>query len=529
MKVLIGVDKGTSATKTVVIDAENGTVVASAARRTPTLDVAPGRHEEDMDTTWACVAETIRESLGSLAAAAGAGAGADAGASADVEVLAVGVCGHMGGLWTLDADGRPAGPAIGWTDSRAVGILEEWENRGLGERMFDLGGNAMIAGMPSVLYAWMARHEPEHLSRVATVFMAKDFVNYRLTGQITTDESDLSFVPCDIRSRELSPELFELMGIPGLLPLLPRAVPSETIVGHVTAEAAALTGLPEGTPVVAGLGDSVANAIGAGAYGAGQAVTVIGTSFMNAVSTSTPVLEPTGVGFTYLMPEGRWQRVLSNTGGGTLGIDWYLRSLGRLDGEAIEAGETSLAELLEGPVTAVPPGANGVTFLPYLGTAGATAPFVDPFARASFTGLTETTARHDLLRAVLEGVAYSMRECYAAMPVDVHEIRMTGGGARSDLWRQICADVMGQELAVPQVDESGAVGVAVVAGVGVGHFAGYAEGVERLVENGSVQVPEPGNAPAYDRGYAHYRRLRFTFSELWRARAAFLDSERTLE
>lgn len=515
MKVLIGVDKGTSATKTVVIDAENGTVIASAARRTPTRETAPGRHEEDMDTTWSCVAETLRESLGSLAP--------------DTEVLAVGVCGHMGGLWCLDAEGRPAGPAIGWTDSRAVGILEEWENQGLSEKIFDLGGNALIAGMPAVLYAWMARHEPEFLDRVTTVFMAKDFVNYRLTGRITTDESDLSFVPCDIRRREPSPELFELMGIPGLMRLLPRAVSSDTIIGHVTAEAAALTGLPEGTPVVAGLGDSVANALGAGAYGAGQAVTVIGTSFMNAVSTSTPVLEPAGVGFTYLMPEGRWQRVLSNTGGGTLGIDWYLRSLGSIDGEAIQAGETSLAELLEGPVKAVPPLANGVTFLPYLGTAGASAPFVDPFARASFTGMTDATSRHDLLRAVLEGVAYSMRECYAVMPVDVHEIRMTGGGARSDLWRQICADVLGQELAVPQVDESGAVGVAVAAGVGVGYFTDYAEGVARLVKNGSVQVPEPRNAPAYDRGYEAYRRLRFTFSDLWRARAAFLESERTLE
>jgi sugar (pentulose or hexulose) kinase len=515
MKVLIGVDKGTSATKTVVIDAEDGRVVASAARRTPTLDTVSGRHEEDMDTTWSCVAETIRESLGAL--------------GPDAEVLAVGVCGHMGGLWCLDADGRPAGPAIAWTDSRAVGILEEWESQGLGPRIFDLGGNAMIAGMPSVLYAWKARHEPEFLERVATVFMAKDFVNFRLTGQITTDESDLSFVPCDIRRREPSPELFELMGIPGLLPLLPRAVSSETIIGHVTADAAAQTGLPEGTPVVAGLGDSVANALGAGAYGAGQAVTVIGTSFMNAVSTSAPVLEPRGVGFTYLMPENRWQRVLSNTGGGTLGIDWYLRSLGCIDGDAIQAGETSLAELLEGPVRDVPPLANGVTFLPYLSTAGATAPFVDPFARASFTGMTESTSRHDLLRAVLEGVAYSMRECYAAMPVDVHEIRMTGGGARSELWRQICADVIGQELAVPRVDESGAVGVAVAAGVGVGHFRDYAEGVARLVADGSVQTPEPGRAPDYDRGYADYRRIRSTFSELWRARAAFLDTERSPE
>lgn len=512
MKVLVGVDKGTSATKTVVINADDGAVVGAFARRTATLDSGAGRHEEDMNTTWTCVAETISESLKSL--------------GPDDEVVAVGVCGHMGGLWGLDSDGDPVGPAIGWPDSRAVDLLDEWEEQGLTEKFFELGGNALIAGMPSVLYAWMVRHEPARVLRLNTVFLAKDYVNYRLTGQIATDESDLSFVPCDIRRREPSAELFELMGIPELASLIPAAVTSETVVGHVSAEASRQTGLPEGTPVVAGLGDAVANALGVGAHREGQAATVIGTSFMNVATTDEPVLEPAGVGFTYLMPEGRWQRLLCNTGGGTLGLDWYLQTLCRVDAALVESGESSLNAIIEGPVAEVPPLACGVMFLPYLSTAGATAPFVDPWARGSFTGMTPATSRHDLLRAVLEGVAFSMRECYAAMPVDVQEIRMTGGGARSHLWRQICADVLDRELAVPQVDESGAIGAALAAGVGAGHFANYAEGIARLVLEGSTQTPDKTHRATYDRGYADYQQLRTKFTELWRARAAFLASER---
>ncbi|MDO9377452.1 MAG: FGGY-family carbohydrate kinase [Nocardioidaceae bacterium] len=514
MKVLVGIDKGTSAVKTVVLDADDGTVVGTSTRRTPTLDGGAGRHEEDMDTTWACVAETIAESLSSL--------------EHGDEVVAVGVCGHMGGLWGLDSDGHPVGPAIGWPDSRAVDLLHEWDTQGLAERFFEIGGNALIAGMPSVLYAWMVRHEPARASRLRTVFLAKDYVNYRLTGQIATDESDLSFVPCDIRRRAPSTELFDLMGVPELAGLLPTAVTSETVVGRVTAEASRWTGLPEGTPVVAGLGDAVANALGVGAHRPGQAATVIGTSLMNVVTTDEAVLEPAGVGFTYLMPEGRWQRLLCNTGGGTLGLDWCLETLCGDDAARVRSGETTLKDLVEGPVAGVPPLAAGVTFLPFLSTAGSTAPFVDPWARGSFSGLSATTSGHHVLRAVLEGVAFSMRECYAAMPVDIHEIRMTGGGARSPLWRQICADVLGRELAVPQVEESGAVGAALAAGVGAGRFRDYADGIARLVRNGSTQHPDHSLRPTYDRGYADYQRLRESFTELWRARAAFLDSERRL-
>jgi len=297
------------------------------------------------------------------------------------------------------------------------------------------------------------------------------------------------------------------------------------VIGRVGTEAARSTGLPVGTPVIAGLGDAVANALGVGAHRAGRAATVIGTSFMNVVTTDEPVLDPAGVGFTYLMPEGRWQRLLCNTGGGTLGLDWYLRTLCGSDAARIDAGELTLRDLIEGPVSEVAPLSGGVVFLPYLNTAGATAPFVDPWARGSFTGITDRSTPYELLRAVLEGVAYSMRECYAAMPVEVAEIRMTGGGARSALWRQICADVLGQELLVPEVEESGAVGAALAAGVGSGCFASYDDGATLLVPEGPEQQPSAALRDIYDEGYRTYRTQRHAYAPLWRTHARFLAAE----
>ncbi|MDB5659686.1 MAG: carbohydrate kinase [Cypionkella sp.] len=506
MTYVLGIDKGTTATKTVVLRAETGEALATARRQTPVFHRHPDWHEEDMDLTFAAVAETIREAI------------AKAGI-APSEIAAIGVSGHMGGLWTLDAVGQPLGRAVAWPDARAAGLLAEWHADGRDEAMFEVCGNAPIPGLPLVLLSWLKSHEPERYAKISTVFCAKDYINFRLTGVIATDESDLSFFPCDIRKRCVSPELLALAGVPEIAHCLAPVLATGELVGRITAEAAALTGLAIGTPVVTGAGDAVAAAIGVGALAPGQAVTVIGTSFMNNLTIDAPLLEPRNVGFLFLMPGGRWQRLMSNTGGGSLCLDWALSAFGRVE---FAADDPTIFARIEAEARKLPPVPDGLIVHPYFGTSGMTAPRHDPTARGSVFGLDMATSPISLIRSVMEGVAFSMVDCYAALSAPVTDIRLTGGGARSRLWCEICAAVMNRPLLLPEVEETGALGVAMLAAVHAGFHPDLATAALRMVRIADTVTPDPVWAARYAAAYPLFRALGRDLIPLWKHRAALL-------
>jgi sugar (pentulose or hexulose) kinase len=506
MTYVLGIDKGTTATKASIFQASNGRVLATARRPTPSFRPHPDWHEEDMEGTYAGVAGVICDVI----------ALAKINAS---EIVGVGVSGHMGGLWALDAVGRPAGPAIAWPDGRAAQLLEAWKEDGRVDRLFAISGNAPIPGLPLVLLAWLKENDPEFYGRIATVFCAKDYINYRLTGAIATDESDLSFFPCDIRKRAPSEALFELAGITEMGARLAPVLDIGSIVGRVTAEAALETGLVEGTLVVTGAGDAVAAAIGVGALEAGQAVTVIGTSFMNNLTVDAPLLEPAGVGFLFLMPDGRWQRLMSNTGGGSLCLDWIVSAFGA---KAFPPAD-DLFVTLEKAARAVPPLSGGLIIHPYFNTSGMSAPRHDPLARGSIFGLETATTPIALVRAVMEGVAFSMIDCYGALNAPVNEIRITGGGARSALWREICAAAMNRPLKVPEAEETGALGVALLAARAAGLYASLPEAAEAMVRISDIVVPDPALVERYAQAYPLFRDLGKDLAPLWKRRAALLE------
>ncbi|MFE0750897.1 FGGY-family carbohydrate kinase [Gordonia sp. NPDC058843] len=503
--VVIGVDKGTSSLKTIAVDLATGELVAECGARTPSFYPTAGRHEEDPETTWATVASTIKAVVGAL--------------DPRTSIAAIGVTGHMGGLWALGADGEPVGRAICWPDARATAVLDEVGDRGLLDALFDISGNALIPGTPYPLLAWLKRAEPERYHGIRHFFMAKDYVNYRLTGVVATEESDLSFAPCDFRGRRKSEEFFAAFGIEEMSARLPEVGVSDGLLGTVTAEAAAETGLPVGTPVCAGTGDATANMIGIGAAHDGQAVTTIGTSLMNGTSTDHPLLEPAGVGFGFLMPENRWQRQITNSGGGTLCLDWVINTFCPAEVDRIARGATTLGEVVRGFAAAAEPGCRGLVFHPYLNTAGATAPFLDVNARGSFVDLRGDTTPAELVRAVMEGTALSVRDCYAAMPVQIDEIRLTGGGARSVEWSQIIADVLQKTIVAPDVPESGALGAAMLAAVATGQYTDLDTVTARLVRPGRVHEPDPATGALYDDAFAVYRAVLEPLREVWAATA----------
>lgn len=510
MTYVLGIDKGTTMTKAALFDAATGRVVATARRPTKSFRPHPDWHEEDMAGTFDGVAAAIRETIASSGVRA-------------KEIVGVGVCGHMGGLWALDRDGASAGPAIAWPDARASALLEGWKEDGTAERLFEIAGNAPIPGLPLVLLAWLKTNDRAYYDRIDTVFLAKDYVNYRLTGVKATDESDLSFFPCDIRARTPSRELFALAGVGEMEARLAPVMTIGEIVGHVTAQAAGLTGLAEGTPVVTGAGDAVAAAIGVGALESGQAVTVIGTSFMNNLTVDTPLLEPAGVGFLFLMPDGRWQRLMSNTGGGSLCLDWILRAFGTQaygDGEAIDFAR------VEADARAVP-AAAGLIVHPYFNTSGMTAPRFEPLARGSIFGLDLSSGPAALVRAVMEGVAFSMIDCYGALDAPVTQITITGGGARSALWREICASAMDRPLSIPEAEETGALGVALLAARAGGLYETLPDAARAMVRVAATVDPDPALSARYRAAFPLFRDLGRDLAPLWKLRARLLERSQT--
>jgi sugar (pentulose or hexulose) kinase len=494
---VLGIDKGTSVIKAVAFDA-TGAERACGKRRVPSLHLHPGWHEEDPDTTWRLTAEAIADALAALPAGS--------------RVAAVGVTGHMGGAWLIDEHGAPVRNAICWPDGRAHAEQGAMERDGRLEELFAISGNASMPGMTLMALRWLERNEPESLERARTLLIAKDFIRHRLTGEAATEPSDVSWMPGDAETRGYSERLLEISELQRWRALLPEIVPSHEIAGRVTAQAAAQTGLPEGTPVVAGLGDGVANAVGTGVLHPGEAVTVMGTSCLNQLVVDGVEREPFGLGFLWTMPNGTRLRVLPNTAG-TMSIDWMAQTTC----PGLEIRE------VEALAAAQPPGAGGVIFLPYLNSGGVLAPFFDPLARGCLLGLTAQTSQGQLARATFEGLAFATGDCYGAMPRQVDRVRLTGGGANSGLLGQLVADVLGRPVERLTCEESGAAGVGMLAAVAAGLADDLDDAAARWCRVARTFEPVAASRERLTEAFALYRALRDAVRPLSAARHALSE------
>lgn len=488
MSYVLGIDKGTSVVKAVVFDA-GGKACGQAQRRVEVLAPHPGWHEEDPDRTWALTSEVIREAL--------AGAGIDGST-----IKGIGISGHMGGAWLIDGHGRPTRNAICWPDERAQPEQMEIERAGHMRESFAISGNGLMPGITAMLLGWIARHEPDCLASTSHVLLAKDYLRYRLTGTIATDPSDVSFVPGDIDNRGFSSRVMELCGASGWMGKLPPIAPPEAIAGEITETAERETGLAIGTPVITGLGDACANALGVGALAPGSALTVLGTSCLNSLVTSGAERAPEGLGFLFSMPGGHYVRILPNTSG-TVAFDWFLERFGAPLTADGKPDFTALAER----AAAVPIGSQGVVFIPYVNGSGVLAPFFDAQARGSFFGSGSHTTYDHLLRSVYEGLCFATRDCFAAMTTQPRSLTLTGGGARSPFWAQMFADVLGIPIETVAAEESGAFGVAMLAGVATGVWKDAAEAASLNVVTARYE-PDTARAAQYDDWFALYQQTR---------------------
>jgi sugar (pentulose or hexulose) kinase len=504
-ELLLGLDAGTSVVKAALFD-RTGREVAVVSRRTTHSTPQPAWSETDMGETWRMAAGAIRSVM--------AEAGIDGG-----RIAAVGLTGNMVGAWLVDGDGEPVRPAILWNDGRTQPLIDQLsrEHPGFMSTIFQSSGSVMQQGCTLPLLRWLADHEPAVLARATHVLSCKDWIAYKLTGVRQIDPTGASVMPGDARMRSYSPAMLAIFGLEAQTRLLPPVAPAERLAGAVHAAAAEATGLRVGTPVATGAGDVPASAIGLGAVAPGVACTLLGTNILNCLVTEGPVFAPVDVGLLFCLPGGRWLRAMVNISG-TTSLDWFVRQFCEAEQQAA-ATPAALFAALEALAQRSPAGANGVLYLPYLSALGITTPFLEPAARAEFFGLTDQHTRGDLLRAVYEGIALSIRDGYAVLPAAVHEIRLSGGGAKSPFWSQLIADCTGKRVVVPQGSEFGAKGAALLAAVAIGWQSSLVDAVQAASGASRIHEPNPEKTQVYDRLYEVYRQVQEDLRPAWRRAA----------
>ncbi len=485
-------DLGTTGNKATLIDV-SGRSVASTFEGYATAYPQPNWAEQDADDWQRALINSTRRLL-------------TQSAIDPRQIAVVSFSGHMQGALLVDEMGRPLRPAIIWADQRATAEAAHIAQAGGGEdAVYRLTGHRVSAAYTAAKVLWIKNHQPQMYHRARWVLQPKDYAAYLLTGQVATDYSDASGTQLfDLEHRRWSRELIDALGLSAHL--LPDALPSTTVVGRVTPEAARVTGLTAGTPVVIGGGDGACATVGSGAIQEGDAYTYIGSSSWLALSARHPLLDPEQriVTFAHLDPALCFSLGNMQAAGGA--FDW----LDRLFNCRPDAGP-AYSELDE-MAASVAPGAGGVLCLPYL--LGERSPHWNPHARAAFVGLSMAHGRAEMARAVLEGVAFNLRwilDVLRSQGARVHRMCVIGGGARSAVWRQILADLYGIPLLRPHLDVTAtALGAAIAGGIGVGLFADFSV-VGRLIEVVQAESPVPDHVLRYA---ALYLLFQQTYSAL---------------
>ena len=480
----LGIDTSTTSTKALLVN-EQGGVVASASAPHTLQTPWPLWSEQDPQEWWQAAQIAIRAVIHQ--------AGIDPAA-----IASIGLTGQMHGLVLLDAGGQVLRPAILWNDQRTQEQCDEIHRRIGRERFIQISGNVALTGFTAPKILWVAQHEPEIYARARHVLLPKDYLRYRLTGEYAMDKADgAGTVLFDLKKRDWSAEVLAALEIPP--DWMPPTYEGPQITGYVIPQAAVATGLRVGTPVVAGGGDQSAGAVGAGAVEPGVIALTVGTSGVVFATTPAALIEPEGRlhAFCHAVP-GRWHfmGVMLSAAGS---LQWYRDTL---------APGMPFDELLQEAFD-VPAGSEGLLFLPYL--SGERTPHPDPLARGAFVGLTLRHGRGHLTRALLEGVAFGLKDSFTLIQEaglsEMHQVRASGGGAKSALWRQILADVLGTELVTVNTTEGAAFGAALLAGVGVRNWRDVPAACRAAITITGSTVPDPAQVEIYRQRYPAYRAL----------------------
>jgi L-xylulokinase len=498
MPCLLGIDSGLTVTKAVVFD-ETGTPLSVARRRVTQIIPRPRHVERDMDELWHATAEAIAEAVH--------GSGRPAS-----DIAAIAATAHGDGLYLLDADRRPLGNGILSLDSRAGGIVAAWQQDGTAQAALARTGQVPHASAPSALLAWLREQEPERFARIRHVLACKDWLRFCLTGTIGTDLTEASTSFTAVTSQAYAPDILPLFGLEALGAALPPVTAPDEVVGHVTAQAAALTGLLAGTPVVAGLHDVTASALGIGGYGEGLVAIVAGTYSINETVSTAPQVDVRWFCRNGLKP-GEWNN-MSISPASAANYDWFLDTLCGSERRAAETEGRSIHAEISREIEAALARPSTLLFHPYLyGSPHG------PAASAGFLGLRGWHDRGDMLRAVIEGIAFNHRVHVDALREGFapRAAKLTGGISRNPVFAQIFADALGLPVTVTDTEEAAAWGAALCAGAGVGLFASPRHDPRDLDAFGRTYAPDPAQSAALNKRYHLHSEIAAALAPLWPA------------
>lgn len=494
MPYLMGIDVGTTGTKALLIR-EDGTVVSKAFEEYPLYTSQPGWAEQNPEDWWRATQKSIQKVL------------KESGVKAE-EIKGIGLTGQMHGSVFLDRDQRVLRPAILWCDQRTALQCDEMTRKvGGRERLIQLTCNPAFTGFTAPKILWVRENEPKIYEKAVKVLLPKDYIRFMLTEIYATDVADASgTLLLDVKKRKWSEEVLDALEIPK--DMLPEIFESPEVTGEISGAASKATGLKRGTPVVAGAGDQAAGAVGNGVVQRGILSATIGTSGVVFAFSDEVRMDPEGRvhTFCHAVPQ-KWHimGVMLSAGGS---LRWFRDILGTLETRMGELTGTDPYVFLDSEAAQAKAGCEGLIFLPYL--MGERTPHSDPDAKGVFFGLSLRHKKQHLVRAILEGVAYGMRdslEIIRNLGVEIQQIRASGGGARSSLWRQIQSDIYGTELVTINVDEGPAFGAALLAGVGSKVYGSVEEACQKTIRIVSRTLPKKENAELYDKYYGVYKAL----------------------
>ncbi|MEX1224588.1 MAG: xylulokinase [Pirellulales bacterium] len=492
MGVFLGIDIGTSGTKTLAID-ESGAILSSAMAEYPIYHPKPLWSEQDPEDWWQATVKTVRQVVKQAKLK-------------KADVKAIGLSGQMHGSVFLDKNDKVIRRALLWNDQRTAAECKEIEQRAGGRAaLIKLVANPALTGFTAPKILWLRNNEPKHFDRLKKVLLPKDDVRRRLTGEYATEVSDASgMLLLDVARRDWSTKLLSKLELDR--ELFGTCHESEDVTGRLTSEAAAALGLSTDCVVVGGAGDCAAGAVGNGIVKSGILSTSLGTSGVMFIHSDEVKIDPQGRVHTFCHAvRGKWHMMgVTLAAGGSL--QWFRNQLCEDLSAKAKSAKRDPYELICDMAAEAPAGSDGLLFLPYL--SGERTPHADPLARGCFIGLTPTHTRGHMARAVMEGVTYSLRESleiFRGLDVPVKQIRASGGGSRSPFWRQMQADVFGQKVVTLKAEEGPAFGVALLAAVGGGAFKDVPEACAATIQVVSETKTNRREKQVYDAAFEVYR------------------------
>jgi sugar (pentulose or hexulose) kinase len=489
MAILLGMDVGTTNIKVVLADSD-GTILDIASSATEVMMPFDGASEMDMEVLWERLCGLTKQLK-------------SRNPKVWKQIEGAGISAQGDGMWAIDRQGKPVGNAVLWNDTRTK-VLTDIDEDAVDKFLMERSSTALFSGAFPLILKWMKLKQPEHFKRIDKVFRCKDWLNFRLTGNVASDYTDFSTCGINIFTHEYVYEMFDLLDISEAKEMMPQLIAPTDIVGKISASAEKLSGIPEGVPVIAGAIDVVVTSVGAGVTEVGESCCIIGTTLCNEVlidEGSVDISDRRGSALCSVFP-GEYLRVMAALSGAST-IDWIKDIL------APELSFPELDKLLE----TIPTGSRGIIYHPYI--RGERSPFRNPFACGGFYGLTARHTRFDMMKAAFEGMVLSIKDCFNALPKGDGQIFLSGGGAVSDLSCQLISDALGKEVIRPNLEELGARGIVELIKIGLN----IETSSNSSAENVDLFAPDLVESGKLELMYAEFLALKNNMTEFWNWRS----------